>query len=259
MPPPADRWQHPRVAHPTDLEISGALPLRMRIVRTLTGVQGGRPARYPVSHTRQNLPGVRSTMPAQPQPIVIVPYDDAWPERFRELAGAIRTALGDLALRIDHIGSTSIPGLAAKPIIDIQISVASFEPFDLLRAPLEAMGYVWRADNTDLTKRYFRETGVRRERTCMCGFREAGANSSRSCSGTTSGCIPRSLKRTPRSNGTSPADTARIALGTPPQRTRSSGRRCVAQACGRRTPAGNLAPPTRERLPGMCSFSAVDD
>ncbi len=130
----------------------------MRIVRTLTGVQGGRPARYPVSHTRQNLPGVRSTMPAQPQPIVIVPYDDAWLERFRELAGAIRTALGDLALRIDHIGSTSIPGLAAKPIIDIQISVASFEPFDLLRAPLEAIGYVWRADNTDLTKRYFRET-----------------------------------------------------------------------------------------------------
>ncbi len=97
-------------------------------------------------------------MTDQPQLIVIVPYDDAWPERFWELAGAIRTALGDLALRIDHIGSTSIPGLAAKPIIDIQVSVASFEPFDLLRVPLEAIGYVWRADNTDLTRRYFRET-----------------------------------------------------------------------------------------------------
>jgi GrpB-like predicted nucleotidyltransferase (UPF0157 family) len=97
-------------------------------------------------------------MQDQGNPIVIVPYAVEWPERFRELAGGIRRALGDVALRIDHIGSTSIAGLAAKPIIDIQVSVASFEPFAQLRDPLERIGYIWRAANTDLTKRYFRES-----------------------------------------------------------------------------------------------------
>jgi GrpB-like predicted nucleotidyltransferase (UPF0157 family) len=69
-----------------------------------------------------------------------------------------------VALRIDHIGSTSIPGLAAKPIIDIQISVATLEPLDSFRDPLEALGYVFRVDNSERTKRYFREApGTRRE------------------------------------------------------------------------------------------------
>src|SRR5262249_11057136 len=89
--------------------------------------------------------------------IRIVPYDPAWPERFRTLGAALREALGEVALRIDHIGSTSVPGLDAKPIVDIQISVASFEPLDSFRLPIEALGYVFRADNTDLAKRYFRE------------------------------------------------------------------------------------------------------
>jgi len=97
-------------------------------------------------------------MHGQDAPIVIVPYDVEWPARFQVLAGGIRRALGDMALRIDHIGSTSVQGLAAKPIIDVQVSVASLEPFDRLREPLERVGYVWRADNSDLTKRYFRES-----------------------------------------------------------------------------------------------------
>jgi GrpB-like predicted nucleotidyltransferase (UPF0157 family) len=53
--------------------------------------------------------------------------------------------LGDRALRIDHIGSTSVRGLAAKPIIDIQISVADFEPIKALTEPLKAIGYQWRS------------------------------------------------------------------------------------------------------------------
>jgi GrpB-like predicted nucleotidyltransferase (UPF0157 family) len=52
----------------------------------------------------------------------------------------LRSALGDVALRIDHIGSTSIPGLDAKPIIDIQISVAALELVATFREPLEALG-----------------------------------------------------------------------------------------------------------------------
>ena len=89
--------------------------------------------------------------------IVITPYNPAWPTHFATLGAAIRQALGPLALRIDHIGSTSIPGLDAKPIIDVQISVASLEPVDSYRLPLEEIGFVWRADNPELTKRYFRE------------------------------------------------------------------------------------------------------
>jgi len=90
-------------------------------------------------------------------PIVLVPYDSSWPLRFGELAAPIRQAMGAVAVRIDHIGSTAIPGIMAKPVIDLQISVESFEPFSPIREPLESLGYRWRADNPDRTKRYFRE------------------------------------------------------------------------------------------------------
>lgn len=89
--------------------------------------------------------------------VVIVPYNPEWSALFSSLGCALRRALGDTALRIDHIGSTSIPGLDAKPIIDIQISVTSFEPLDAFRLPIESLGYAWRENNHDLTKRYFRE------------------------------------------------------------------------------------------------------
>jgi GrpB-like predicted nucleotidyltransferase (UPF0157 family) len=96
-------------------------------------------------------------------PIVVVPYDPEWPALFREQAERLREALGGVALRIDHIGSTSVPGLAAKPVIDVQISVAALEPVDAFRVPLERLGYVFRAENADRTKRYFREPpGTRR-------------------------------------------------------------------------------------------------
>jgi len=63
-----------------------------------------------------------------PRMIVVVDYDPAWPVRFRQLGERLRMALGDVALRIDHVGSTSVPGLAAKPVIDVQVSVTDLEP-----------------------------------------------------------------------------------------------------------------------------------
>lgn len=87
--------------------------------------------------------------------IIIAPYDPEWPELFRLLGTRLRSALRDVALRIDHIGSTSIPGMDAKPIIDVQISVASLDPVDPFRIPLESAGFMWQADNPELTKRYF--------------------------------------------------------------------------------------------------------
>jgi len=89
--------------------------------------------------------------------IVISEWSNNWSHAFHRKAGVLRKELGELAARIDHIGSTSIVGLAAKPIIDIQISVATFEPMEVLTAALGRCGYVWRSANPELTKRYFRE------------------------------------------------------------------------------------------------------
>src|SRR5262245_19950752 len=71
--------------------------------------------------------------------IEIVDHQPTWPEQFREIAGRLREGLGDLALRIDHIGSTAVSGLPAKDIIDIQISVTDFsEP---VHDGLSVLGY----------------------------------------------------------------------------------------------------------------------
>ena len=71
----------------------------------------------------------------------IVSYDPEWPERFQAEASRIREALTSLALRIDHNGSTSIPGLGAKPIIDIQVSVYTLTPIEAYGEPLQTIGY----------------------------------------------------------------------------------------------------------------------
>ena len=60
----------------------------------------------------------------EPAVIELVDHDLAWPARFEDLAGRVRQALGARALRVEHIGSTSVPGLAAKPIIDVLLTVA---------------------------------------------------------------------------------------------------------------------------------------
>jgi GrpB-like predicted nucleotidyltransferase (UPF0157 family) len=94
--------------------------------------------------------------------ILVAPYDPEWPNLFQSLGRQLRTGLQELADRIDHIGSTSISGMAAKPIVDIQISVPNLEPIGPYKAVLESLGFVWQPDNPDLTKRYFREGPVTR-------------------------------------------------------------------------------------------------
>jgi len=102
--------------------------------------------------------------------IEITPYSTTWPKEFERLARKIRDALGDRALRIDHIGSTSVPGLDAKDRIDIQITVARLEDAN----PLGAAGFEETnvlgdhrppgADgpDEDWTKRYFRGPPIER-------------------------------------------------------------------------------------------------
>lgn len=96
------------------------------------------------------------------EPVVIVPYDASWPAAFAEIGGRLREALGAQALRIDHIGSTSVAGLDAKPVIDIQVSVRSFDDVPAMAERLAGLGYALRSENPDRTKRYFRETAAMR-------------------------------------------------------------------------------------------------
>jgi GrpB-like predicted nucleotidyltransferase (UPF0157 family) len=86
--------------------------------------------------------------------IEIVDHDPAWPERYATLHQAIRSALGPTAVRIEHVGSTSVPGLAAKPVIDVQVSVAGLADEDAYVPALEAIGLQLRS--RDVFHRYFR-------------------------------------------------------------------------------------------------------
>jgi GrpB-like predicted nucleotidyltransferase (UPF0157 family) len=82
-------------------------------------------------------------------------YDPAWPEWFEEEARALHDRLGDLAERIEHVGSTSVPGLAAKPVIDIQVSVVSLTPRIPIVAALTAMGYEHSIDPIEPQHEFF--------------------------------------------------------------------------------------------------------
>ena len=75
-------------------------------------------------------------------PIVLVAYDPGWPAMFDREAGRIRAALDRLAIRVEHVGSTSVPGLAAKPIIDIVLAVPDSADEAVYVPALEGAGYV---------------------------------------------------------------------------------------------------------------------
>jgi GrpB-like predicted nucleotidyltransferase (UPF0157 family) len=78
--------------------------------------------------------------------IRIVEYDAAWPARAADEMGLLKQALGPVAGRVEHVGSTAVPGLAAKPIVDLQLSVAAIEPRGRYVEPLERLGYLFVPD-----------------------------------------------------------------------------------------------------------------
>ena len=77
-------------------------------------------------------------------PIELVEYDPAWPGLFEREAERIRGALGESARLLEHVGSTSVPGLAAKPIVDIVLAVPDSSQEPRYMPALEAAGYVLR-------------------------------------------------------------------------------------------------------------------
>ena len=93
----------------------------------------------------------------EPQAIVIADYDPTWPERFRREEARIRGALGEAALSVEHIGSTSVPGLAAKPIVDILLVVEDSGDEASYLPAMERAGYVLRVREPDFEEhRMFR-------------------------------------------------------------------------------------------------------
>jgi GrpB-like predicted nucleotidyltransferase (UPF0157 family) len=80
----------------------------------------------------------------EPVEIVICEFDPGWRQRFAAEQRRLNAALGDQAIAIEHIGSTEVPGLAAKPIIDILVTVDAIEPDDWYRSRLEAIDYLLR-------------------------------------------------------------------------------------------------------------------
>jgi len=76
--------------------------------------------------------------------ITLEPYNAEWPSLYKTLEEQIREALGSRALTIEHVGSTSVPGLSAKPVIDIVLAVANSADEESYVPPLERAGYVLR-------------------------------------------------------------------------------------------------------------------
>ncbi len=97
-------------------------------------------------------------------PIVIADYDPRWPQKYEEERARIAEAMGEWLLDIQHVGSTSVPGLAAKPVIDIMPGVRSLDDDGHFIAPLEALGYehVPAFQDEIADRRYFRR-GVPRQ------------------------------------------------------------------------------------------------
>jgi GrpB-like predicted nucleotidyltransferase (UPF0157 family)/quercetin dioxygenase-like cupin family protein len=89
------------------------------------------------------------------QDIVVEPYDPVWREWFAALVAFVWPAVGEVAIRIDHVGSTAVPGLAAKPIVDLDVVVAAES--DVARAieGLRSIGYRWRGDLGVPGRQYF--------------------------------------------------------------------------------------------------------
>jgi GrpB-like predicted nucleotidyltransferase (UPF0157 family) len=78
--------------------------------------------------------------------IVVNDYDPAWPKWFDAIYGYVWPAIEEVAVRIDHVGSTSVPGLAAKPIIDMDVVVRSSDDVRPVIERLSTIGYRWRGD-----------------------------------------------------------------------------------------------------------------
>lgn len=103
------------------------------------------------------------------EPVVVAPYDPAWPVAFEMLRDLIAPALGELAAGIEHVGSTGVPGLDAKPIVDIDVVIRHAEDFDEVVRRLAALGYTHLGDLGIVGREAFRaRPGLPRHHLYVC-------------------------------------------------------------------------------------------
>jgi GrpB-like predicted nucleotidyltransferase (UPF0157 family) len=136
----------------------GGPELRALMQSARAAGRGAEHRRSPPVQLRSGGPDLRVLLKeaqviGEPQPlsgqILLVGYDPRWPELFAREAGRIRSVLGSRALRMEHAGSTSVPGLSAKPIIDLVLVVADSADEAAWLPALEAAGYILRIRETD--------------------------------------------------------------------------------------------------------------
>ena len=78
--------------------------------------------------------------------VIVTPYDKAWKTAFEEIKAEIESAIGDLIIGIEHVGSTSVEGLSAKPCIDIDVIIKDYSVFNAVVKELEKIGYIHQGD-----------------------------------------------------------------------------------------------------------------
>ena len=78
--------------------------------------------------------------------VIVVPYDIKWKTDFIKIKGELLTALKDLIIGIEHVGSTAVEGLSSKPCIDIDVIIKDYSNFDEVRTSLESIGYIYEGD-----------------------------------------------------------------------------------------------------------------
>lgn len=82
--------------------------------------------------------------------LTVVDYDDMWPTLFENERSLLQITLGHVISQIHHIGSTSVPGLSAKPVIDILIEVTNLDELDSMNQAMERAGYTVRGENVSV-------------------------------------------------------------------------------------------------------------
>jgi GrpB-like predicted nucleotidyltransferase (UPF0157 family)/chloramphenicol 3-O-phosphotransferase len=94
----------------------------------------------------ETVDAILAATPPTRSPLVVADYDPAWPELFERLAQPIRAALAGLGAEVEHVGSTAVPGLAAKPVIDLDAVLSSADGVPVGIERLRALGYVYQGD-----------------------------------------------------------------------------------------------------------------
>ena len=91
--------------------------------------------------------------------VVVLPYDEAWKSAFEKIKDEIEEAIGDLIIGIEHIGSTSVEGMSAKPCIDIDVVIEDYSVFHAVVARLKTIGYIHEGDLGIKNREAFKYSG----------------------------------------------------------------------------------------------------